>query len=93
VVRAIAARGHRTATACISSARFINVAQVSSGVAAVAQDTDLVVLEGMGRSIETNLRARFKVDALKLGMIKHPEVAAELNGRLYDIVCKFNPAP
>ena len=35
---------------------------------------DLVVLEGMGRAIETNLHASFVCDALKLGMIKHPEV-------------------
>lgn len=25
-------------------------------------------------------------------MIKHPEVAACLGGRLYDVVCKFDPA-
>jgi damage-control phosphatase, subfamily II, stand-alone protein len=66
--------------------------QVSQEVAAIAQDVGLIVLEGMGRSIETNLNARFSVDALKLGMIKHPEVAAELGGRLYDIVCKFDAA-
>lgn len=67
--------------------------QVSSAVAAAAEDTDLVILEGMGRAIETNLNAKFSVDALRLGMIKHLAVAAELGGRLYDIVCKFDPAP
>lgn len=66
--------------------------QVSQNVAAAAQDADLIILEGMGRSIETNLNARLSVDALKLGMIKHREVAAELGGRLYDIVCKFDAA-
>ena len=39
-----------------------------------AGDADLIILEGMGRGIETNLHARFRVDALKLGMIKHKEV-------------------
>jgi damage-control phosphatase, subfamily II, stand-alone protein len=66
--------------------------QVSEEVATAAQDADLIILEGMGRSIETNLNAQFSVDALKLGMIKHREVAVELGGRLYDIVCKFDPA-
>ncbi len=50
---------------------------------------DLVVLEGMGRGIETNLRARLSCDCLKLAMIKHPEVAQHLKGRLYDGVIKF----
>lgn len=39
-----------------------------------ARDADLVVLEGMGRAIETNLNARLRCDALKIGMIKHREV-------------------
>jgi damage-control phosphatase, subfamily II, stand-alone protein len=47
---------------------------VSPELAAAAADADLVVLEGMGRAIETNLNAHFTVDSLKLGMIKHPEV-------------------
>ena len=50
---------------------------------------DLLVLEGMGRAIETNLLARFTCDALNLGMVKHPEVAQELQGRMYDCVCRF----
>lgn len=31
-------------------------------------------------------------DQLNIGMIKHPEVAAALGGRLYDCVCQFRPA-
>lgn len=48
--------------------------QVSPEVAQQAGDADLIVLEGMGRGIETNLYAQFSVDSLKLGMIKHREV-------------------
>ncbi len=64
--------------------------QVSTELAEAAEDVDLVILEGMGRAIETNLRATFACDALKLGMVKHPEVAAELGGRVFDCVCKFD---
>ncbi|GBG00302.1 hypothetical protein Rsub_13064 [Raphidocelis subcapitata] len=72
----------------------IDLSEVSREVAAEAEDgCDLVVCEGMGRGIETNLRAAFGCDSAKLGMIKHPEVARLLNGRMYDIVCKFDPAP
>lgn len=100
--------------------------QISPELAEAAAGADLVVLEGMGRSIETNLNARFRCvwggsgekarcvrgaaglayrltsaapapacscDAINLGMIKHPEVAAALHARLFDCVCKFQPAP
>ena len=50
--------------------------QVSQEVVEQAGDADLVILEGMGRGIETNLYAQFSVDSLKLGMIKHREVLA-----------------
>lgn len=52
-------------------------------------DVDFVILEGMGRGIETNLNAQFLCDSLKIGMIKHREVAECLSARLYDGVCKF----
>lgn len=32
---------------------------------------------------------RFMFNVIQVGMIKHPEVAAALGGRLYDCVCKF----
>jgi hypothetical protein len=48
----------------------IDLSEVSAEVAAEADGCDLVVLEGMGRGIETNLFAKFTVDAAKLAMIK-----------------------
>jgi len=65
------------------------LSQVSPALASACADCDLVILEGMGRAIETNLNARFTCHALRLGMIKHPEVAQCLKGRLYDVVCRF----
>ncbi|KAJ0505882.1 putative pantothenate kinase [Helianthus annuus] len=44
----------------------IDLRQVSSELAAVAKDADLVILEGMGRALHTNYNARFKCDALKV---------------------------
>ncbi|KAK3247606.1 hypothetical protein CYMTET_42897 [Cymbomonas tetramitiformis] len=73
--------------------QVIDLLYVSPELAQIAQETDLVVLEGMGRAIETNLHAQFTCDSLKLGMVKHPEVAQCLGGGLYDVVCKFDVAP
>ncbi|KAI3795643.1 hypothetical protein L1987_38299 [Smallanthus sonchifolius] len=68
----------------------IDLSSVAQELAYLASDADLVVLEGMGRGIETNLYAQFRCDSLKIGMVKHPEVAQFLGGRLYDCVFKFN---
>ncbi|KAK4345479.1 hypothetical protein RND71_035655 [Anisodus tanguticus] len=46
----------------------IDLTTVSQELAYLASDADLVILEGMGRGIETNLYARFKFDSLKIGM-------------------------
>ncbi|CDP14484.1 unnamed protein product [Coffea canephora] len=68
----------------------IDLTRISQELAYLASDAELVILEGMGRGIETNLYAQFKCDSLKIGMVKHPEVAQFLGGRLYDCVFKYN---
>ncbi|OAE26615.1 hypothetical protein AXG93_4542s1360 [Marchantia polymorpha subsp. ruderalis] len=68
----------------------LDLSHISPELAYACEDADLVVLEGMGRAIETNLYAQFKCDSLKVGMVKHQEVAEFLGGRLYDCVIKFN---
>ncbi|XP_057735594.1 damage-control phosphatase At2g17340-like isoform X1 [Arachis stenosperma] len=70
----------------------IDLTRVSQEVAYHASDADLVILEGMGRGIETNLYAQFKCDSLKIGMVKHVEVAEFLGSRMYDCVIKYNEA-
>ncbi|KAL9681382.1 hypothetical protein QQ045_013165 [Rhodiola kirilowii] len=72
----------------------LDLRQVSSELGAAAKDADLVILEGMGRSLHTNFNAKFKVDALKLAMVKNQRLAMKLiNGNIYDCVCRFEPAP
>lgn len=68
----------------------IDLTRVSQELAYLASDADLVLLEGMGRGLETNLYAQFKCDSIKIGMVKHSEVAQFLGGRLYDCVFKYN---
>jgi len=54
-----------------------------------AAGTDLIILEGMGRSIESNWNARFTCPTLKIAMLKDEWDAKKLGGKLYDLVCKF----
>ncbi|OIV98208.1 hypothetical protein TanjilG_28721 [Lupinus angustifolius] len=71
----------------------IDLRQVSSELAAAAKDADLVILEGMGRALHTNLNAQFKCDALKLAMVKNQRLAEKLvKGNIYDCICKYEPA-
>ena len=54
-----------------------------------AHPPDLVVLEGMGRAVESNWDARLRCDVLKIAMIKDASVARFLGGELYDLVLRF----
>ena len=61
-------------------------------VRAVArQPIDLLVIEGMGRAIESNLDARFACDTLKLAMIKDEGVADAMGAELFDLMLRFEP--
>jgi type II pantothenate kinase len=68
---------------------LIDLAEVSDELNAAAADADLVVIEGMGRGVESNLDVRLTCDALNIAMIKDPDVARHVNGDLYDLVCRF----
>ncbi len=68
---------------------LIDLAGVSAELNAAAADADLVILEGMGRGVESNLDAAFGCDAVNLAMIKDPVIARRQGGTLYDVVCRF----
>jgi damage-control phosphatase, subfamily II, stand-alone protein len=73
-------------------APLIDLRQVTDELNAHAPTTDLVILEGMGRALESNYEALFKVDSIKLAMIKEEIVAQRHGGKLFDTVCRFDPA-
>jgi len=68
---------------------LIDLAKVSDELNTAAADADLVVLEGMGRGVESNLDAAFSCDALNLAMLKDEAVSKRVGGKLYDVVCRF----
>ncbi|HEV7302019.1 MAG TPA: ARMT1-like domain-containing protein [Tepidisphaeraceae bacterium] len=68
---------------------LIDLLGVSAELNAAAADADLVILEGMGRGVESNLDAAFNCDAINLAMIKDLAVAKRHAGKVYDCVCRF----
>ncbi|KAH8308272.1 hypothetical protein KR059_009772 [Drosophila kikkawai] len=61
--------------------------------AIAANETDLLVIEGMGRAVHTNLNARFGCETLKLAVIKNRWLAKYLGGEaMFAVICKFEPA-
>ncbi len=70
---------------------LIDLSQSPDELNEAAADADLVILEGMGRAIESNFDAEFKVDCLRLALLKDEKIAARIGGRVYDCVCKYTP--
>jgi type II pantothenate kinase len=68
---------------------LIDLGQVSEELNAASKDADLVVIEGMGRGVESNLDAEFSCDAVNLAMIKDTAVAQRHGGKVFDVVCRF----
>ena len=72
---------------------LIDLSEVSDELNAAAEDADLVVLEGMGRSVESNLNTEFAVDSMQLALLKDPRIAARVGGTVFDCVCTYRPIP
>jgi type II pantothenate kinase len=72
-------------------APLIDLTCISPELVAATQreQVDLVVIEGMGRCLETNYLAEFTCESLKLAMIKDEGVADTLGAELFDLVFKY----
>ncbi len=68
---------------------LIDLAAISESCNAAAEGADLIILEGMGRSVESNYYVRFTCDVLKIALLKDREVARRLGAELYEPVCRF----
>ena len=70
----------------------IDLRRISEECVQAAQGVDLVVLEGMGRAIHTNLHSRFKCDSLKIAVVKNSRLAEMVGAKLYDGLVVFQSA-
>lgn len=58
-------------------------------LAMIKHNVDLVVIEGMGRTLHTNLYAKMKCECLKLAVVKNRWLAKRLGGDMYAVICKY----
>jgi uncharacterized protein with ATP-grasp and redox domains len=72
-----------------SCAPLLDLSDISDELANAAEGVDLLVIVGMGRAIESNFSARFACRSLKIAMLKDPQVARNIGGRLHDAVVHF----
>ena len=68
---------------------LIDLSEVSDELNEAAQGAELVVLEGMGRSVESNFTTPFACDALRLCMLKDQAIARRIGGKVFDVVCRY----
>ncbi|MEE6483814.1 hypothetical protein FKM82_013663 [Ascaphus truei] len=57
------------------------------------RNTDLVIIEGMGRAIHTNYNAILQCESLKLAVIKNSWLAERLGGKIFSVVFKYETPP
>jgi type II pantothenate kinase len=73
-------------------APLIDLRHVSPVLNTAVSGADFLVLEGMGRSLESNFNARFTVDSMKICLIKDQMVAQRMGGKVFDQVLRYDPA-
>lgn len=73
-------------------APLMDLTRVSPQLAEVCEELpiDLVVLEGMGRSMESNPDCKLTCDCLRLAMVKDLGVAESFGAELFDLVMRFD---
>jgi type II pantothenate kinase len=71
---------------------LIDLSRVSEECNTAAADSDLIVLEGMGRGVESNWRQQFKCDVWRVALLKDACVTRWLGAELFVPVCRFASA-
>ncbi|XRB08780.1 damage-control phosphatase [Pycnococcus provasolii] len=76
-----------------SGSPCLDLRRVPVDLSECAKHADLVVIEGMGRSVHTNFDAKLKCDVLKIALLKNLRLAQRLLGeevgKMFSCVVKF----
>lgn len=83
------ANGRLTVRASGNAAPLIDLARLDADFVTAVASADLVWLHGMGRAVESNRLARFRVPAVWTAMIKDESVADYCGANLFDCVFRF----
>ncbi|UCD73921.1 MAG: DUF89 family protein [Phycisphaerales bacterium] len=78
--------GKLTVVSSGCKAPLIDLTSVSEELARAARGADLVILDGMGRAVESNYHARFACNVWRVAMLKDPQVARSVGGEMYDAI-------
>uniref|UniRef100_A0A0A9YCX2 Pantothenate kinase 4 n=2 Tax=Lygus hesperus TaxID=30085 RepID=A0A0A9YCX2_LYGHE len=70
----------------------VDLGFIDTQIAEACKDVDLLVIDGMGRGVHTNLNASFNVDSLFLSVVKDTWFASTLGGQWLSPICKYTPA-
>jgi len=73
-----------------SNSPLIDLSRISDECNAIARESDVIVLQGMGRGVESNWRQRFLCDVWRVALIKDRTVAKWIGSRLFEPVCRFD---
>lgn len=75
-----------------SSSPCLNLKTVPTKLVEIlrAKNCDLLIFEGMGRAIHTNYNSQFRIDSIKLAVLKNKWIAGKYGGKLFDVVCKYD---
>jgi type II pantothenate kinase len=71
---------------------LIDLTNISDALNTAADGADLVVIEGMGRGVESNFNTTFSVDVLGLAVLKDTQVTKHIGGELFDCIFKYTRA-
>ena len=74
-----------------SRAPLLHLGRLTDEFVAATADADLIILHGMGRSIESNFHVPFVCDVLRVSALKDERVAERIGARLFDCVFRWVP--
>jgi len=84
--------GRLSVTGSGNRAPLLDLTRLADTCVHAIANADLVILHGMGRAIESNFRASFACDTLRVAVLKDTAVARWVGGRLFDCVFWFETA-
>ncbi|XP_066159105.1 4'-phosphopantetheine phosphatase isoform X2 [Euwallacea fornicatus] len=70
----------------------LDLKNIPSELCDLMVESDLIVLEGMGRSVHTNLNTEFAVDSIKIAVLKNEWLAKSLGANQFSVIFKYEPA-
>lgn len=70
-------------------APLIDLRKLSDTCVKAIADADMIILQGMGRAVETNYLAEFSCPVLNVAVLKDEGLARRLGGKVFDCVFRF----